>query len=150
MKIELREGTKSASLVSAYKAQAAGSVEEIKGGRVKKPAAYVKLDGQEKMTLPELEQELEGAVERNEIKLQISLLETILKKAFGPKKIEFMKQLVNLFQQTNKRDKFMELAPQVLKLDANNYELRIELLKILISNVETMPQAQTEMHRLDA
>ena len=44
----------------------------------------------------------------------------------------------------------MELAPQVLKLDSNNYELRIELLKILITNVETMPQALTEMHRLDA
>lgn len=49
------------------------------------------------MSLPELEEELEGAVERNEVKLQISLLETILKKAFGPKKIEFMKQLSNLF-----------------------------------------------------
>lgn len=44
----------------------------------------------------------------------------------------------------------MVLAPQVLKLDSNNYELRIELLKILIANAETMPQALTEMHRLDA
>ena len=40
------------------------------------------------MTLGELEAELEGA---SDVNMQISLLGTILKKAFGPKKIEYMK-----------------------------------------------------------
>ena len=61
-----------------------------------------------------------------------------------------MKQLSTLYLQTNKTDEFTELAPQVLKQDSNDYELRIGLVKILIGNPDTLPLAQTEMHRLDA
>ena len=46
------------------------------------------------MTLAELEEELECASDKNQTNLMSSILCSILKKAFGPKKLEYMKRLV--------------------------------------------------------
>ena len=45
----------------------------------------------------------------------MSILNSIIKKAFGPKKLEYMQRLVNLYHDNRMFAEFRELAPQVLK-----------------------------------
>jgi len=99
------------------------------------------------MTLVELEEELLSATDKY---LMISLLDTILRKAFGAKKLDFMKQLVTLYKETRANAEFLELAPSVLKQDSSDYELRLDLIKMLMGNPESILLAQTEIHRLEA
>ncbi len=108
------------------------------------------MEGQDKMSLEDLKYELESACERNEKSTMISLLNSILKKAFGQQKIEFRKQLVQLYREGNNKTEFMELAPNVLKHDAANIDLRLHLVKMLLANPSLYYQAQTEMQRLDS
>ena len=61
--IEIREGTRSQANLFMHTEESKGAAAAGKG-QVKK--ALAKLDGQEKMTLAELEEELECATERNE------------------------------------------------------------------------------------
>jgi len=64
------------------------------------------------MSLAELQEELDRTSDSRKM---ISLLNTILGKSFGQNKLEFMKQLVQLYKETRMIDDFLELAPQVLK-----------------------------------
>ena len=90
------------------------------------------------MTLAELEEELEGASERNETSLQISLIDTMLRKTFGPKKLQLQKKLVVLYREKNKNTELLELAPQVLRVDPSDIELRLYLIKMYLSSAETI------------
>ena len=60
------------------------------------------------MSLAELEKELESATDP---RLTISILNSILKKAFGQKKLEYMHRLVQLYHEKRMHDEFLELAP---------------------------------------
>lgn len=77
------------------------------------------------MTLTELEDELE--LQTNPSRM-ISLLQTIVTKAYGPKKQEFNKRLVHLYFDNNHIEEFLELAPTVLKSDSTDIDLRMQLI----------------------
>ena len=81
-----------------------------------------KVDGQDRMTLAELEDELE--LQTNPSRM-ISLLQTIQTKAYGPKKQEYNKRLVHLYYEHNHVEEFLELAPSVLKSDSTDIDLRL-------------------------
>ena len=83
-------------------AGAVGTTQEESKVAVKGSAkkATTKLDGQDRMSIEELKEELEGASERNETRLMISILQSMVKKSFGPRKADLMKQLVVLYRET--------------------------------------------------
>ena len=75
MQIELREGTRShARLPGAGGASRAAQEESKAAGNAPAKKAATKLEGQDRMSIQELQSELEGASERNETRLMISLL----------------------------------------------------------------------------
>ena len=99
------------------------------------------------MTISELEGELESATDSA---LQISLLNSLLKKVSGPKKQEYMKQLVYLYKDSRETQEFMDLAPTVLKHDSSDVDLRLTLIKKLVAAPGNYLLARTELHRLEA
>ena len=97
------------------------ATEDKPKAKTAKPVNLKQLEGQDKMSLAELEEELESATEP---RLTMSLLNSIVKKAYGPRKLEFMQRLVQLYHENRLQVEFLELAPKVLKLDSTNIDLR--------------------------